>query len=211
MTVDKGIVLLAVLVGVGQGNLQIVVLELNGRIKTRLGHVLLQQIEQSPLRLKNAAVEMDGQTGIQVGVILKQVFNEFVLKGKGIEDGVVGPKFDEGAVGGLGRFYRVFGHQLPARKAHQLGFPFAKGLHLKVDRQGIYRLHPNTIESHRFFKSLTVVLGARVHFGNHIHHLSQRNTTAIVAHTHPVFVYTDFNFFSEAHHVFVDRVVHDLL
>src|SRR5690554_7647537 len=69
---------------------------------------------------------MDGQTGIQVGVILKQVFNEFVLKGKGIEDGVVGPKFDEGTVGCLGRFYRVFGHQLPARKAHQLGFPFAK-------------------------------------------------------------------------------------
>ena len=110
----------------------------------------------------------------------------------------------------ISRLWGIF-RQLTTRECCGFGFAIANRLDDELRRKGIDRLGADTVQTYRLLEGLRIILGARVHFGNDIHHLAQGNTSAIVAHGHRTIAHRDLNGLAGAHHEFVDRVVNDFL
>src|SRR5690606_2004621 len=77
----------------------------------------------------------------------------------------------------------------------------------RIDRFGTY-----PVEADGFFKRFGIVFSTRVDSGYAIHHLPQSDTPSIIPDLHAALLgYMDFDFLPVPHHVFIDRVVQDLL
>ena len=61
LSVDKRVILLAILVGMGEGNLDIVTLQMDDGIERIIGHTVLEQILQSVTRQDAPAIIHDGE------------------------------------------------------------------------------------------------------------------------------------------------------
>ena len=61
LAVDEGPVLLAVVGAVGEGDLDVLALEMDDRVERLAAQVLLQQVLQAVLRLEGLAVEREGE------------------------------------------------------------------------------------------------------------------------------------------------------
>ena len=75
LAVDEGVILIAVLVGMGEGNLDIFALDMDDRIKGRDRHILRQQIQQTVLGDEFLAVIDKRQAGIEVRIVAQQLLN----------------------------------------------------------------------------------------------------------------------------------------
>ena len=69
LTVDKGVVLLTVLVGVGEGYLYVFALKVNDRIHHFGGHSVVKQVLESVTREYPAPVVHYGESCVQVGIV----------------------------------------------------------------------------------------------------------------------------------------------
>ena len=114
LAVDKRVILLAILVGVSDGNLYILSLEMDYRIKRLLGHVGPQKVEQTVARHEPLTVEHDGQTGVEVGVIAQERHYKLVVIVIVAENGVVRGELHKCTVGLVGRFLVGLHQQLSA-------------------------------------------------------------------------------------------------
>ena len=172
---------------------------------------VLQQILQSVLGKVLFAVEVDGQPGVQVDVVPHHLLHVFHLEAVvGEETGIRG-KDDLGpAASGRGFHGRLF-HQYPLFEGGGFGLAVADGLHHKTGREGVHGLGTHPIQTDGLFKGLGVVLGARVHLGNGVHHFAQRNAAAKIPNGHGSILHGNFNGLAGAHHKLVDGVVHHLL
>ena len=69
LTVHEGVILIAVLVGMRQRNLNIFALNMNDGIERIDGHVLREQIEKTVLGNKFLAVIDERQTRVEISVV----------------------------------------------------------------------------------------------------------------------------------------------
>ena len=69
LTVHEGVVLLAGLRGMGQGDLDVLTLQVDDGVERIYGHVLGQQIEQAVLGCVFLAVVDQRQAGVEVGIV----------------------------------------------------------------------------------------------------------------------------------------------
>ena len=78
LSVDKRIILLSILVGMGDGHLNVFTKEVNDGIELLLGHVLIEEILQSVLGSELLVVKDDGQPYIEEHIVLQQRLNMFI-------------------------------------------------------------------------------------------------------------------------------------
>ena len=64
LTVDEGIILLAILVGMGESNLDVLALHVDDVVEAFVGHIIAQQILQTMAAQDAAAIVHDGESGI---------------------------------------------------------------------------------------------------------------------------------------------------
>ena len=98
LSIDEGVVLLAILVGMRKGHLDIVALQMDNGVQRVVGHAVFQQIFQSMTRENTTTIVHDGQTRVQIGVVAQHVLHNVVLELIVLEQRVVGFKVDVRAV-----------------------------------------------------------------------------------------------------------------
>jgi len=211
LTVDKRVVLLAILVGVSNRHLDVIALEMDYRIERVHGHVLLQQVYQTVPRHVAVTVEHDGQAGVEVGVILEHLFDELVAEGIVAENCRVGHKPHIRAVGLVTWLHRALLEQLAAAEPGTLALAVAHRTHLKLGAQRVHSLQAHTVQTDGFLESLAVKLAARVHLRHRVDQRAKRDTAAIVAHGGRGGVHIHDYLLAVAHHKLVYRVVEHLL
>ena len=85
-------------VPVGDDALDVLALEMDGRVERLGDHGLVDQVQKTVLGVVCGAVEAEGQTGVEVGVVAHHGLDELHVVGVVVEDLVVGDEADEGAV-----------------------------------------------------------------------------------------------------------------
>ena len=85
LTVDKAVVLLTVLVGMGKGYLDVVTLQMDNGVEGVIGHAVFQQVLQAVARQDAPTIIHNSQPCIQVGVVTQHVLHDVVVEGVVLE------------------------------------------------------------------------------------------------------------------------------
>ena len=207
LTIDEGVVFLAILVGVGKGYLDILALQVDDGIKAIVGHAIGKQILQTIARDNAATIIHDGQTRVQVGIVAEHVLDDLVAIRIVLKQRVVGLEHDIGArlvIRGLSNV-ALEDTTLEDHLAY-LSVTIAMGF--EMGTQEVDSLDTDTIHSHRLLKGLGVVLTTRIQLADGFDDLSLRDTTTIVANRDPQMVYNiDLNALASIHTELIDGVV----
>ena len=211
LAVDERVVLLAVLAGVGEGNLYVIALEMDDRVEGIGRHAVSKQVGKSVAGEDAPTIVHDSQTGVEVGIVAKHVFHDGCLEGVAREDGWVGLKpylcavLVGGVVGGIALQHAT----LESYRAH-LAITEAGGG--EVQAEGIDGLGTYAVEAYALLECFAVVLTPGIEHAHGFYELPLRNAAAIVAHADNTVV-GDVNFdaFAGIHLEFIDAVVDDLL
>ena len=153
LTIDEGIVFLTILIGMGEGNLDILAFQVDYRIKSVVGHTIVQQIFQSMTRQDTPIVIHNGKACIQVGIVAEHILHDIILELIVLEQGIIGLKEDECAVLIL-RILRDVAHHLSALEYSLTHFSVAIAPDFEMGTQRIDSLHTDTIQSDRLLKGL---------------------------------------------------------
>ena len=98
LTVDKRIVFLAILVGVGYNHLDVGACEMHYRVKWVVGHILAQQVDQTVARMYAPTVVYDCETGVEKRVVFHHRLHKLIVVFVVQEYVLVGNKLDIRAV-----------------------------------------------------------------------------------------------------------------
>ena len=211
LTIDEGIILLTILVRVCEGNLNVLTLQMDNGIEPVIGHTVAEQILQSMSGENATAVVHDGQSGVQIGIVAKHVFHDFIVKGVIQEQRIVGFEMNIGTILIL-RVLRLVADHFTTFEDGHTHLTITVATHLKVAAQRIDGLHADTIQTNRLLKGLGVVLTASVQHRDRLDHLSLGDATTIVAHRHPqVLIDRHLNTVTGLHLELIDGVVDDFL
>ncbi len=145
LPVDEGVVLLAVLVGVGECYLYVVSPQVYHRIEGVLGHVGFQKVEQAVARHEFLAVEIYRQPGVEIGVVAYQRHDIFLVEAESAEHRGVGGEFHICAVGLVGVGFGSLLHQGAAGEGGRAHASVAAGAYHERGRQGIYGLDAHAV------------------------------------------------------------------
>ena len=154
LAVDKRVVFLAALVGMGYGHFDVIALEMDGRVERIGGHCVAQEVEQTVTRDVALAVEHHGKAGIEVGVVLDQRHYELIAVGIVAEYACVRSEAHECAVGFGGRLDVALLHLVAAAVEHAF-HPPSRTLQMKnsVER-ALTALMPTPLRPTDFLKAL---------------------------------------------------------
>ena len=203
LAVDERGDVLAVAAAVGKDDLDVRTFDVDERVERLFGHVLGDEVQEAVFALIGNPVQDEGETFLEVGIVLHHRFHDVHVEGIAFEHLVVGGEADEGAVL-LGRVALAAVQQDAAAEVGEGGLAVAVGFH----QEG---LGADAVHTHGLLEGSRVELTAGVQLGNHIHHLSERDAASEVAHGHgPVLVDGDVDALAIAHRELVDGVVDDL-
>ena len=197
----------------GDGHLDVVAPQVDDGVERLAGEVLGEQVEQAVARVETLAVERDGEPRVEVGVVAQHGLDDVFLVGVGGEERIVGREGDVRAVllaRGVGHDAGI-GRQLPPLEGGAARLPVAEGLHREGGGEGVDGLRAHAVQPDGLLERLGVELAARVHDGNHVGHLAQRNAASEVAHLHRALVQAHVDAAPRPHAVFVDGVVYHFL
>ena len=207
LTIDKRIIILAVLVDMGEGDFNVVAFQVDNRIERLFAVALLQQIEQAVARHKLLTVENKRQTCVQIGVVAQHCLNVVGVEVVGTKHRLVGRELHLGAVALGGGLQIVLFYEFTRFKISLFGHSVAERPNRKLRRQRIDSLCAHAVQTNRFLERFGVILRASIHNGNGSHHLALRNAAAIVAHGERVVLESDVDGRAELHSELVYRVV----
>ena len=211
LTIHEGIVLLAILIGMGKGDLDIFALHVDYLIETLVGHIIGQEILQTMTAEDAATIVHDGESGVQISIVAEHRFHEIIVEGIVLEECIIRLEEDKGTVLVLSIFHRV-ALQNTFLKLQMAHLSVAVRLYFEVGTEGIDRLHTHTVQTDALLERLAVVLTAGIQHTYSLNELALRNTTAIVAHADTQIVLDiDFQTGTCTHLEFIDRVVYHLL
>ena len=69
LTVDEGVIFFSVLSGMGEGNLDVFPFQVDNRIKSGSGHVVVQKVDQTVARQDAVTVIDNGKPCVEVRVV----------------------------------------------------------------------------------------------------------------------------------------------
>ena len=209
LAIHERVILLAVLVGMGKGDLDILTLEMDDRIEAVVGHPVVEQILQSVTGEDATTIIHDGQACIQIGIVAEHILHDIILEAIVQEKRIVGLEEDVGAVLVLCGF-RIVARDDTLLEGGLTHFSLAEAAHLKMGTQRIDSLHTDTVQTHRLLESLRVILTASVQDADGLNHLTLGDATPIVAYRHSQIVF-DINLKAVAglHLKLIDGVVDD--
>ena len=209
LSVDEGVVFFAVLVGVCEGDFDVVGGEVYDGVEAVVGHGVLQEVFESVSREDASSVADDGEAGVEVGVVAQHVLYDVVVESVVEEHGVVGCEGDECAafvVGGCGGV----GDELSAFEDGCAYLGVAVGAHLESCAEGIDGFESDAVEPDAFFEGFGVVFSSGVEHADGFDELSLGDASSVVSYGDAeVVVDVDVDAFSGVHFEFVDGVVDD--
>ena len=210
LTIHEGIVLLAILIGMGKGNLDVFALHVDNLIKTLVGHIIGQEILQTMTAEDAATIVHDGESGVQISIVAEHRLHEIIVERIVLEQGIIRFEEDEGTVLVLGIF-RNIALQNTFLKLQMAHLAVAERLYLEMRAEGIHRLHTHTVQADTLLERLAVVLTTGIQHAHSLDKFTLRNTTTIVAHADPQMIF-DINLQSgtSAHLELIDRVIYHL-
>ena len=211
LAVDEREVALAVTRAVGDRHFDVVARKVDRRIERLLGHVFVQQVQQAVFRDVAAAVEIERQTQIQVGVVADHLLDVFEVVGVLPENLLVDAERDESAV--------LLPHAaLPRialfeslREGHRAGFAVADRTGREFARKHVDGLDADAVQADGLLEGRAAVLAAGVHLADGRRERLEGNAAAVVAHRNHVVGDRNGDLTAGAHDELVHRVVHDLL
>ncbi len=211
LSVDEAVVLLAVLVGMGEGYLYVLALQVYDGVEGIAGHAVLQQVLQSAARQYAPVVVHDGQPRVQVGVVAQHGLHNLVVELVVLEQRVVRFKEYVRPVLVLCGLCDV-ADQLSALEGCPAHLSVAIAVHLEVCAQRVDGLHAHAVQAYGLLEGLRVVLAAGVEHAHGVDHLALRDAAAVVAHADAQVVADGhLNAVAGVHLELVDAVVDDLL
>ena len=194
----------------GEDDLDVRTFDVDERVKGLFGHVLGDEVQEAVFALIGNPVQDEGETFLEVGIVLHHRFHDVHVEGVAFEHLVVGGEADEGAVL-FGRVALAAVQQDAAAEVGEGGLAVAVGFHQEVGGHRVDGLGADAVHTHGLLEGSRVELTAGVQLGNHVHHLSERDAASEVAHGHgPVLVDGDVDALAIAHRKLVDGVVDDL-
>ena len=98
LAVDERGDVLAVALSVRDDALDVLALEVNGRVEWFGRHGLVDQVEQAVCRVVDSAVEPEGESGVEVGVVAHHGLDKLHVVGVVVEDLVIGDETYERTV-----------------------------------------------------------------------------------------------------------------
>ena len=102
LAIYEGEIVLAVVVGMGEGCLQLVALEVDDVVMDIVANLALQKVIQTFLGIEGLLVECEGESLVQVGVVPQPLFYKIEVEGILAEKLLVRHKLDEYTVALLG-------------------------------------------------------------------------------------------------------------
>ena len=211
LTIDEGIILLAILVGMRKGYLDVIALQMNNGIEGIAGHAVLQQILQTSAGEDAATVVHDGQTRIQVSIVAEHILHDLIVIGVVLEERIVRLEEDVGTVLIL-RGFRHITYQHASLKNGLAHLPVTIAAHLETAAQGIDGLDTHTVQTDRLLESLRVELSAGVQDADGVDEFSLGDASSIVTNRHPKIILDGhLNTVAGLHLELVDRIVEHLL
>ena len=210
LTVYKRVVLLTILVGMREGNLDILTFQMDNRVEGIVGHAVLQQILQTMPREDAPIVIHDGESRIQIGIVTEHILHDVILELIVQEQGVIGLEEDICAVLVLGVLRHVAQH-LTTGKNRLAHLTLTIAVHLEASAQGIHSLHTHTIQTDRLLKGLGVILTTCVQHRYSLYQLTLRDASSVVANADTqVLIDVHLDAVACMHLKLVDRVVDHL-
>ena len=213
LSVDKRVVFLTVLVGVGEGYLDVFALHVDNGVEHIDRHVVGQQVLQTVAADDALAIVHDGEALVQVGIVAKHRLDDIVVEAILLEKSlvVVGLEEDK-STGFIAAFRGFIGLQDAPFEGQCAHLALAIASHLEVRAQCVDGFHTDTVQADTLLESLRVVLTACIQHADGLDELSLRDAAAIVAHRHTqVVVDIDLDALAGIHLELVDGVVDDLL
>ena len=190
-----------------EGHFNVMPFQVDDGVQGFFAHRFRKQVQQPVFGDVAAAVEMQGQPFVEVGVVSAHFFDILrpELRGRW-KDIRVRVESRAGAVGFLrGAVLPSLGDFLSAAELVGPRFPVAVGLDFKKVGQGVDRLDAHSVEAYGFFESVAVIFGSGVDFCGAVQQFAQRNAAAEVAHfAQAVRSHVNGDFFAEPHDEFVD-------
>ncbi len=162
LAVDERVEFLAVLVGVGDGNLDVVALEVDDGIEGIVGEALGEEVEKSAARDVALSVKVDCEAGVEVGEVLYELLDGLVAVVEGWEDCGVGLEVDECSVGLVGGEDGGCVGEDAVAEAGGLHLSVADGADFKFAGQGVDGLEADAVEADAFLERLCVEFAAGV-------------------------------------------------
>jgi hypothetical protein len=212
LAVDEGPVFLAVVLAVGDGDLDVLALEVDDGVEGLAGEFLGEEVLQAVLRLEGFAVEREGEAAVEEGVVPEHVLDELGAELEVLaEELLVGRELDEGAGAVLGLGDARLGFQFALLELDDLGLAVAERLGAVGEGEGVDRLLPDAVEADGLLEGLGIVLGAGVDDGDAVHQLAERDAAAIVADLDGAVGELDLDLAAAAHHELVDGIIDGLL
>ena len=213
LSVDKGVVLLAILFGMCERNLYVLTRHVHYRVQRFLRHGVDKQVFQSVAALYPLSVIHDGESRVKVSIVPEHGFHDVVMEGVVLEKvvAIIGLEEDVRTILIVRLACLVaFQNTLLEHQVAHHAVPVA--LYLKTGTEGVHRLHADTVQSDALLESLRVVLSTCVQYGDSLDELSLRYAAAIVAHADTqVVLDVDLNAVAGIHLELIDRVVDNLL
>ena len=212
LTVDKRIVFLAILVGVSDNHLYLVVLKMDRRVERVVAHIFLYEVAEAIARAIFLAVVDYGKSRVEERVVFNHNLHGVVAEREVAENGVVGFEANQSAVFGVvgSRSDAAFFHHLTACKRGVSRHAIAHRLHEATFAKGIGGFEAHAIHTHRTLVVLSIEFTAGVHGSGGTSHVLQRNAATIVANGHLIVVDCYLNGVAKTGSMFVDSIVEGL-
>ena len=153
LTIDKRIVLLAILIGMGEGNLDILSLQMDDGIEGIGTHAVLEQVLQTTTAEDAATIIHNGETGVQIGIVAKHVLHDVIVELIVLEQRIIGLEVDIGAVLVVSLLSNIVG-ELAFLKCGLAHHAITERVNLEVDTQRIDGLDTHTIQANRLLEGL---------------------------------------------------------
>ena len=187
LAVDERVVLLTVLVGMGEGDFNVLTLQVDNGIEGIAGHTVLQQIFQTMTGDDATAIIHDGQARVQVSIVAEHILHDLIVVGVVLEEGIVWFEEDVCAVLILRRF-RDIANQFATLEDGLSHLAVTITAHLEMAAQGIDGLDTHAIQADRLLECLGVELTAGIQDANGVDEFPLGDASAVVAHRHPQIV-----------------------
>ena len=181
LAVDEGEVLLAVVVGVREGELDLVPAPIADVVQRGVADLRVQQVVEAVPGGEVGAVEGEREPGVEVGVVPHPLLDEFRVIGIIAEDLPVGGELDQGAVGLPPRLGLALVLEDALLEARLELAALAIGDDAKGRGEGVDGLGADPVEADGELEDVVVVLGSRVDDRHRLDDLAQGNAPAVIA------------------------------
>ena len=208
LAVDEGGNVLSVAAAMGKDHLDVFAFQVDEGIERRLGHVLVHEVQEAVFRFIGNPVQYQGQSFLEVGVILDQGLYILHLEMVVPEHQRIGRKDHQRAIFFVGGTLSGI-DELAALVFGPGGLPVAERLDPVRGRKGVHRLGSHAVQTNGFLEVLVVELAAGVQLAGDHDNRAQRDAAAEIAHGNLPVHDVDEDLFAVSHRVFVDGIVYD--